>query len=527
MAELDIELNDLGMVGVVNDMPAHMLPPEVWTLAHNMRYIDGEPTRILGQSPTLGSPPVAPHFLLPVRLPTVNWWVYTSLTKAYAYNGVSHSDITRTSGGDYTTTTTREWNGTLLGGIPILNNGIDVPQYWSAISGATPLAALPNWTATWRAKVIRAFGPYLVALHVTKASGLFQHMVKWSHPADPGTVPASWDETDPTKDAGERELPDVESGYIVDGLPMRGIFYIYKESAVWAMRPIGGQFIFAFDTLSDVAGLLTERCMINISTRNLQTFVSQEDWLIHDGVTVRSIIDRKMRRTLFNEIDATNYRNCFIFHNHLFNEAWFCYPTAGREHPDKALIWNYNAGNGSGAFSTADVNFRNVAVGTVDDSDTLTWAGAADGWPADEVVWDAGGRRKLVACLPADTEFNLLEDTTQRDGQDYTATLQRTGLSLIGRKRDGSWIVDVKRVKTVRRVWIKCSGGPINVRLGASMSSGVSIVWGTSQTFDPATQEYIDVTLTGRFIAIEFETTDANGWRLAGYKIEVTLGGNF
>ena len=37
---------------------------------------------------------------------------------------------------------------------------------------------------------------YLIALDLTKSGTRYPHMVKWSAAADPGTVPASWDETD-------------------------------------------------------------------------------------------------------------------------------------------------------------------------------------------------------------------------------------------------------------------------------------------------------------------------------------------
>ena len=99
-----------------------------------------------------------------VASPTINFWLYTSLNKAAVFDGRVHTDITRVIGGDYTASETRQWNGTILSGIAIVNNGVDVPQYWATASIATKLANLPNWDPNVRAKVIRAFGPFLVAI---------------------------------------------------------------------------------------------------------------------------------------------------------------------------------------------------------------------------------------------------------------------------------------------------------------------------------------------------------------------------
>src|SRR5258706_476813 len=98
------------------------------------------------------------------------------------------------------------------------------------IGGATQVFGAPG-VAPHFAKIIRSFGPYLLALNVTKGANIYPHMVKWGHPADPGSVPSSWDETDETKDTGEKDLPDVTAGVIQDGLPLQGNFYVYKEGS--------------------------------------------------------------------------------------------------------------------------------------------------------------------------------------------------------------------------------------------------------------------------------------------------------
>ena len=153
-----VEINDLDSVGQVNDIVPYQLPPEAWTLAENIRY-EGNGCAILpGWTQVFGTPGVAPHFALPVKSASQTFWLYTSLTKGYVFDGNTHTDITRTVGGDYTTNSTDEWNGVVFGGIPIFNNNHDVPQYWASYTILTHLAALPSWPSTIRATILRNFG---------------------------------------------------------------------------------------------------------------------------------------------------------------------------------------------------------------------------------------------------------------------------------------------------------------------------------------------------------------------------------
>jgi hypothetical protein len=60
-------------------------------------------------------------------------------------------DITRASGGDYSSTANDTWTSTVLGGVLVMTNFYDKPQYWALTSG-TPLSSqkmqdLNNWPA--------------------------------------------------------------------------------------------------------------------------------------------------------------------------------------------------------------------------------------------------------------------------------------------------------------------------------------------------------------------------------------------
>jgi len=524
-----IEINDLDRFGVIKDVVPYMMPPEAFSQGLNVRIQDGGIERLEGKAQVFGTPPIAPHFAIAIASTSQVYWLYVDLTKAYVYDGSAHTNITRQTAGvdvNYTAAVTREWNGCLLGGVPLLNNGTDLPQYWPLLDITVNLANLANWPTTARTKILRSYGPYLVALNVTKSSVNYPHMVKWSHPADPGGIPISWDETDPTKDAGEYDLPDAHAGVIVEGGGLRDHFFVFKEGSVWRMAITGSSAIFDFEVFLETTGILTQRCVAYTSDGMRQVFASQDDILVHNGNTAESILDRRMRRYLFNQISTSGYRNCFMFTNPFKDEVWFCYPENGFTNPNKALIWNYREGE-KGAITEADIDFRNAAPGTIEGAAADTWDSVSGTWDTYVGAWSIAARRKVLCCATDSTKFLQLDVGATNDGALFSALLQREGLSVEGRKRGGDWIVDFTSQKLVTRVYFKIEGGPVLIRLGFQDLVDGPVTWSTEQSFDPATQMWLDFAGTGKAIAIQFASTASVPWKLLGYKLEMAMVSRF
>lgn len=508
-------------MGVIRDSPPHEIPPEAWTLAENVRFEDDSVIRIDGETAIFGTPTIAPRFSQYVSAPGQAWWLYAGLTKIIAYDGNSHFDITRTTdGATYATNDASQLNGTILGGIPIINNGVDVPQFWSAYAGATHMANLTNWPSTLRAKIIRSFGPYLMALSLTDSGVIKPHDVRWSQPANPGSLPSSWDITDPTKDTGQISLPDTDSGQIIDGLGLQGKFYVYKENSCWRFRNVGGQFIFDEDAFLETIGLLAPRCIATTGDGQRQIFAGQDNLFVHDGNSAKPLLDKATRRYLFNQIDVANFNISFMFVNGVRREAWFCYPSQGMTVPSRALIVNYD----TLASTESDIDFQHAAIGTVQVTDSETWASVSGTWDDDSQPWNVSNRRKIVLSKPSNTKFLQLDLGTTRDSNSFVGTVQRTSLGVVGRNRKtGDWIEDFEVRKVCHRIWPKMSGGPVNIRLGGQDVPNGPVTWSAYQVFDPSVSKYCDITAEGAALCVEIN--GAVPWKLDGYKLDlVTLG---
>lgn len=530
MAEIDI--NDLGSIGAVADTPPYMLPPEAWSTMRNMRILNGAPARLTGWEQVFGTPLGAPHFLMPVSTQASVFWLYTSLTGGFVFDGSTHTDITRTVGGAYSANSTEDWNATLLGGVPILNNGNDVPQYWPSLNTGTPLADLTAWPSTLRARIIRAFGPFLIAFNLTDTGDSLPHTIQWSHPADPGSLPPSWAFDDPAFDGGRLDLPDVNAGVIVDALPLGEFMYIYKESSTRRMRFVGGQskFDIGFSAWLPTLGLLAPRCVALTPDGTRHVLCTQEDIVWHNGNQVVSILDRKQKSRLFGDIDSVNFGTSFMFANPPNNEMWFCYPGQGQSFPDRGLILKLE-GDKFIPTEVDGITFRHAASGPIEDVDIIEndWeTPEPELWEEDTGPWSEVQRRRVIAAGTDATKFYNMDQGLTRDGVVFNGTLRREGLALIGRKRNGEWIVDHQMWKMFSRVWPKVRGGPIRIRFGSQEKVDGPVTWGDYVDFDPNTQDTADPTpVSGRAVGIEFGTVTSVAWSLDGYKIDVKKLGSF
>ena len=334
-------------------------------------------------------------------------------------------------------------------GFRYCNSSFDVPQAWiGAYATTLKLVALPNWPSGMRAAIIRNFGSYLIAFSVTDplttgADGghIFPHLVQWSNPAQPGSVPTSWAYGDPTVEGGRKDLPDTNSGVILDAAQLGSTMFIYKERSIWKMNFIGGIFIFSFDTFLSDVGIFAPRCVCMDITGTKHVVVTQDDIITHNGNSTESVLTDRQRLTLFGAINRDASQTSFLFNNKAKDEIWFCYPEQGQLQPTRALIWNAKGGRGAISYASG-ITFRNAILGDLQGEPTETWADGTDTWDTETGPWSQIFRQKNVLCSPVNSKFYQLDNGTTRDGVQFIPVLTREDLGVVGQKRDGSLIND-------------------------------------------------------------------------------------
>lgn len=496
-----------GSVGVIRDLPGYQLPPEAWSTADNIRFTDGYAEKSKGHS-TYIVPSVSPYFLLPLQQTQVFYWIYAGLNAIYTTDGAINVDVTRASGA-YNARKDRMWNGTIFNGIPILNNGIDLPQAMVPVGNSNPFVDLPNWPENTFCKVMKSYGGYLIALDVTTGMRRFPYMFKWSHLASPGSVPSSWDIADPTLDAGENNLAD-DGGYIVDGGQLNDKFIIYRENATHEAQIIGGRFIFGFKKDLASTGIFSQRCFVEFSKRHC--VVTDDDMIVHDGNSKQSVIDSRVRKYLFGTLKAaTNPTRAFMVHNNKDKEILFCYPTGTEEYCVEALVWNY----GRNTISFKELpGVMDIKYGVTDATGEDLIINAAEIINTNTDFLDSRlydpSQRGMMAASVDDTQLYKMDDTNQFSGTSFTSTLQRTGMDFGDPKIN-------KIIDSVYPVVEAASGTVIEVRIGHEHVAEEGVVWGAYKDFVVGTDDkvsFLDENNSGKFIAIEYRTTGDVAWKL-------------
>ena len=511
-----VQIKNAGQIGVNKDLSATELPPAAWTDAQNIRFLDGSAYQFYGHSEVFPGTPIEPFHVLPVTVGGVQSWLYAGAGKIYrasiAGGVVTHTDISKTN----TTYAGQKnaWTSTVLGGIPILNNGVNPPQQWLLSGLCTDLSA---WPANTTCAVMRSFKNLLVALDVTKAGTRFPYMVKVSHPADPGSVPVTWDVTDATKDALEFDISS-GYGYIIDGMELRDSFMIYKTDGCFRMDYTGGAFIVRNSKVLGMSGALNRNCIVALDGSHF--VLTGSDVVVHDGQSATSVLDKQTRRFLFNSIDSEQIGLCFCFLNPYLNEVFVCYPELGSISCNKAMVWN---------FVDKTISFRDIPALNHAQFGALD-RGAANTFDADTAPFDsdiasfnsAGFTPNLVSVVMAsgDAKLYQLDGSTTFNGAIPTAYLERSGLHFDAPET-------VKLIRSIRPRIYGQAGATVNVSVGYSDDPYGAPNYGPAVPFVIGQTVSCDTFASGRYLSVKFSSGSAYYWRLDSYSIDVQPAGQW
>lgn len=526
---ITIPVNEVDQYGLILDRPAHTLPFNAWTGAKNIRFREGAAEKFTGEEVVMGTPVLAPQWLMPVQSTTAFWWVYANNTRVGATDGASHFDISRV-GEAYTGNSDDSWTGTVFNGIPVLTNGSDVPQYWPSVSGLSRLQALPAWPAGVSCRSLKAYLSFLVALDVTESGTRYPQLVRWSQPAEVGAVPSTWDYTDTTSDAGRRMLGD-SSDFILDGVALGTTFIIYRENSIWKMQYTGGQEIFDTRPMTDSAGMLAKACAVEF-TKGLHAVFGDSDLLIHDGQTLRSIADERIRRAVFSSLDSVHYKKSFALHLRREKEVWFVYPESGSNRPNRVAVWNLERDR----WGMRDFPFGLYASNGALDASSVpeTWDSDSGIWDGDSSTWDERRASPIVRRpVIADAErarFLLAESSASFAATPMEVVLEREGLPLpiSGRVEAPP---DFTTWKQFLNVWPQIEGTvgtQVQVQVGTQADVNSDTVWQAPKPFTIGTTSKIDCFgAAGRLLSIRFTSNVANSWKLKSYEVELQPRGKF
>ena len=493
--------------GINKDMSPYESPKDKWSDGNNIEFDNNKTAKVLGNQQVFGTPTQAPYWLMPFDTISTNSWIYPSLTKIFRVHTsgstTTHTDITRASGGDYSATAGTGWNGGVLGGVAIINNGVDNPQFMGTANNAK-FADLTNWPSNTTCTVIRPFKRFLVALDITESSTRYPFRVKWSHPAEGGTIPTTWNPADGTKDAGYVDLSQTK-GFVVDCVPLGDVNIIYKEDSIWSMAFEGGQSIFGFRQLFDDVGILGRHCAKSFNNQHF--VVSEDDVYIHDGQTKQSIVDTQIRDELFNSMHPDYKTRTFVAANKEKNEMWVCFVSNTNDtnaFADTAYVYNWR----NNSWSKRDLPYASyVDWGIVEFDSTTDWSESGE-WDTDSESWNSPLKPTLLIAAASATKLYIL-GSNQNAGSNFRAFVEKDNMHL-----------GTSDTKSVMKIVPRLSGtGAVDFYVGTEMRAHEGTTWKGPYPFTPGTHSEIPVRATGNYIGIRAESTDDKTWAIDNVEI--------
>lgn len=529
-----IDFDNIGERGIITDKPDYELDLGVWSDGRNVRFQNGVAIKMKGHSDAFSataSISISAMFSLALANNANTYWAYASKDKVYATDGASHLDV---SHADYSATADINWTGGVFGGIGILNNGVNVPMQWGDDSEGPSLTKtlkpLENWSSTssTTCRFIRPFKNYLVAGDINENGNRNPRLLHWSHPAPFGTIPSSWDYADTTKDAGRYEFSETND-FLVDCMALNDVNIIYKEHSTWGMQFIGAPSIFRFYQIFSDLGALSRRCSAVFSGSNHAVF-GHNDIYIHNGQTLQSIAEKRIKDWVYNQIDQDTYVRSFVVPYYVENEIWFCFPQSGSAYPNLAMVWNYL--ENTTTIRELD-NISHIDLGIIPTTG-VTWSGSSETWDTKSGSWDSVSfnptLKRLLGTKPSSKKIFQLDSTEQEDGSNMTSYVTRLGLNLsrINQLR-GQLKNDTDNYKTVYNVFPRIKGtegGVLNVYIGTQLTPCGTVTWSTAKPFTIGTSTKIDILTSGRLIGIKFQSTTNISWTLNGFGVEVDVMGD-
>ena len=497
--------------GIVYDVPPDGVDPNIFNAGSNVIFRDGLPVRVSGQKAVYGTPLHEAQLLLNLRSPLVNYWIYPSEENITVLDGVTHFDITPDATLD-PTLVANEWTGGILNGIAVLNNYYNNPVYWPGTT-TEKCVDLPGWPAGTKCKALRPFKYHLFALNVTDTNGIFSDSIMWSDAAEPGSVPQSWEPL-PENQAGFLSLA-AGGGNIIDAIQLRDQLFIFKDTSTWAVQYVGGNQVFAARKVLETSGILARNCAVEIKGNLI--ILTDSDVILFDGQQAVSIIDKRMRKYLFSQLDPVAFTSAFVTKNWVETEVWICIPTVGNATPNVALVWSRD----ENAWGIRTINYSCATAGLVAPTTGVqTWDAFPGSWNDASPIWDTSTYRvtsESILAAQGLTLQNIDADVTD-NGTPISAYIRKLGLGL----------GDPQTRKLIKRIWPRVSapvGTVITVRAGAHDEPNGEVTWSSPVSFTVGAQEKVDTFAQGRYLAIDISSESVQPWTLTGFDVEFSTVG--
>lgn len=527
-------INGLGDIGIVSDIPPTNIPDNALSSGSNIRAYHGRLTNFPGYE-QYASAPIQIYGVFGFNTGTSGalLWLEAGLNEVYVFDGSTHTNITRTSGGNYTMNEYLDkWTGGVQNGLGFLCNGKDSPQQWDQVSSAVPLKDMmydpdaAGGNQTWGEKNYLAFGMRaysgtIFAFNLNRGASALPSTVQWCDFIQPGTTEPDW-EPKSTNSAGERYIGDT-LGAVIDGAPFRDDFIFYKEDSVYRCSFTGdANDPFVFQRLPAFARIIGRNCVDTAAENHI--VAADEDVYLFDGNTFTSILTHRYRDFYRSNLWPDRRLTTWVRSKPDDKEVWIGLTNSSNtgdpdQYPNVGIVWNWHdntlshtdlpivrsMSTGVLAQATTPDNYETPPDLAYDD-DTLSF---------DQIIASNSTTSFVGATQTVLNDFGKVET---EDANPKTCQAERTGLILQDTKHGIRSADGVNRIVSLKP-YLE-TNKPVEFSVGGQFAMGGPIYWSAWKFFDPQTQSVIRFRQAGRFSAWRIRSMDNTKWSMAGMEIE-------
>lgn len=438
--------------------------------------------------------------------------------KIYHYDGVftdiNHDDYSLVSN-------SKEWSVAKLDSIPVINHPDVGPLYYDYSSES--YKSLPwDETQSWKdakksASIIRSHKQFAFALGLTEDGVYMPDAVRWSAPADIGSIPPTWDELDVTSTAGLTSLGG-GGGSIIDGLSLRDSFVVYRDRSISVFDYVGGRYVWRIRHLSESAGLLSPNCIAE--AKGSHYFIGNGDIYRNDGTTISSIMHKRIKKNFGNQINSSFADTSFAIHNIIKSEIWFCVPTGKAVRPNSAYIYNYV----DDSWALRDLPESLISIYGIAPKRSNVWDELDATWDEFTQVWDeqeeSAFENTIISVIPDDSnggKLVVLDTPISLTSAPFSTILERTEFALGG----------VGQVTTINKIYPYITGaGKVYLQFGSQQNAGGPTKWKMPVEFDPSSDKKVDLRTTGELHCFRIYCDDVKSdFAFVGMDIEYVMAG--
>ncbi|ATB52655.1 putative partical protein [Vibrio phage vB_VspS_VS-ABTNL-3] len=511
-----------GLSGLVADIAPDQLQPDGASYSENVKAVTDGWAKSDGYTSTSLTPgnEMTHLFFYSPTDGDDRWFVAGDTTIKY-YRGALLTDATRDAD-PYNKAGSWRWSFTDFNGVLVANNSVDEPQSFNITTNK--FQDITELDSKVRFRTLVKFKSYLFGLGVDSGQGYNDSEVYWSHPADPGFLPANWDFADPASDSGKNTLPS--SGYLLDALELGNSLIIYKSDSTWICRFAGGQFVFSFEPKWDSQGLLARGCVTQFEGKHF--VVTQTDIMVHNGVSSKSVADRRVKKFFFDNLSRENFQRTFVVKRPDTNEIYIFYPSrdSAEGYLDSALIYHWV--NDNWEFRKLP-ELTSAAFGTAIPEGVKDWDSQTGPWEQ-EGTWQLGEDGRIFAptlymAMKDKNEIQVPSYSGLDNDQPIQGIWERRDIVLGPVSRDGVVGQNYENYKTISALTFDVTTTePFRVWLGFRDRLTESIIWEDFGDFDPTLGRTLDLIETTAFLSIRL-VTNASGFILRNLHIEFEIGG--